>query len=228
MVSPVGMGGRYDGATVLPREPRIVSGRSLRARGSDPVLPIACSVGSGMAGRSALDALLHRASLREAGAPPRRCTTARPSAKVPAIDLRVALIGVLVLELGVVSAAALVGGASPVLYALAAFVVIAVVVADLGRRHPVRTLLLAGPIVLGGAAAIALGASDHVLWLVSPALWLGIACSVAAGAWLVRTGRARPRDAIEGLAVGLVLSGLTWVALLAALSFWVFVWPGPS
>lgn len=150
--------------------------------------------------------------------------------QVGAVDmgLRTMLIAVLAVELIVVCVVALVGGASPVLWAVLIFLGVGIVVAARVRAHPSRTVLLAGPVVLGGAAAIALGASDYLPWLTSPALWLGIVGSTLAGAWLVRTGRARPRDVVEGLVVGVVLFGLGWVALLAAILFYVFVWPGPS
>ncbi len=106
------------------------------------------------------------------------------------MSLRTAFVAIFVIELIVVFAAALVVGASPAFWGVALFLGVGLLVAARVRRHLSRTVLLGAPVVLGGAAAIALGASDYVPWLTSPALWLGIATSTLAGAWLVRSGRA--------------------------------------
>lgn len=87
-----------------------------------------------------------------------------------------------------------------------------------------RNVLLGLPVVIGGVMAVVLGAWDYMPWLSSPAVWLGVLVSVVAGARLVQTRSATPRDVIEGVVLGLVLFGLAVVAVFAAIVlFWV-VW----
>jgi hypothetical protein len=92
------------------------------------------------------------------------------------------------------------------------------------RTYLSRTILLGGPIWIGGAAAIGLGAWDYLPWLTSPALWLGILTSTLVGGWLVRTRRARPRDVVGGLVIGVVLFGLGLIAVFAGVVFFWVVW----
>lgn len=73
------------------------------------------------------------------------------------------------------------------------------------------------PAFLGGALAILLGAWDYLPWLTSPALWAGIGISTAAGARLVRTEGARPREVVAGILVGLIGFGVACVEVLAPL-----------
>jgi hypothetical protein len=113
---------------------------------------------------------------------------------------------------------------SPTIWGATLFVALILLVAARARRHLSRIVLLAAPIVIGGAAAIGLGAWDYVPWLTSPALWLGIVTSALVGGWLMRTERARPLDVVEGLVIGLVLFGLGLIAVGAGVVlFWV-VW----
>jgi hypothetical protein len=113
---------------------------------------------------------------------------------------------------------------SPTIWGATLFVALVLLVAARARRHLSRIVLLAAPIVIGGAAAIGLGAWDYVSWLTSPALWLGIVTSALVGGWLVRTERARPLDVVEGLVIGLVLFGLGLIAVGAGVVFFWVVW----
>jgi hypothetical protein len=113
---------------------------------------------------------------------------------------------------------------SPTIWGATLFVALVLLVAARARRHLSRIVLLAAPIVIGGAASIGLGAWDYVPWLTSPALWLGIVTSALVGGWLVRTERARPLDVVEGLVMGLVLFGLGLIAVGAGVVFFWVVW----
>ncbi len=84
-----------------------------------------------------------------------------------------------------------------------------------------RTLLIGLPAIVGGIAAIVLGAYDYVPWLMSPALWLGVAGSAAVSAWLVRSGRAT----LGQVARALVLSGFAFaIGVLGVFAGVVVYW----
>ena len=113
---------------------------------------------------------------------------------------------------------------SPTIWGVALFVAAVVLVADRVRRHPSRNILLGLPVVIGGALAIALGAQDYLPWFTSPATWLGLVISILTGVWLVRTGRAAPRDVAEGMLLGLIVFGLGLLALFAGVVFFWMIW----
>lgn len=130
---------------------------------------------------------------------------------------------------GVVAISALaLGGmsylASPTIWGTTLFVALALFVAARARRHLSRNLLLGLPIVVGGSAAMFFGAWDYLPWATSPALWAGVLISAICGVWLVRSGRARPREVIEGLLIGLAVFGLGLVAVFAGVVFFWVVW----
>ena len=139
---------------------------------------------------------------------------------------------VLVLSLATAAVVAIVactlgGGSwltSPTIWGTTLFVALVLLVGARARRHLSRNALLGLPIVIGGSAAIALGAWDYLPWLMSPALWFGVLVSALCGVWLVRTGRARPREALEGIVIGLIAFGLGLLAVYAGILFFWVVW----
>lgn len=113
---------------------------------------------------------------------------------------------------------------SPLIWSILLVVAVALLMAARVRHHLGRSLLLGLPVLAGGSAAIAAGAWDYLPWLTSPWLWLGIATSVASGAWLIQTHRAQPTEVAEGIVLGAIVFGLAWVALLATIVFVATVW----
>jgi hypothetical protein len=105
--------------------------------------------------------------------------------------------------------------ASAAIWGGLALAALALLVIGLARRRPLR-LLVALPIVIGGASAVAAGAWDYVPWLTSPLVWLGALGSAATGVWLVRSGRASPGDTAVGFTLGLIVFGLGLVVLYVA------------
>jgi hypothetical protein len=112
---------------------------------------------------------------------------------------------------------------SPAIWGAVAFAAVVLLVVTLVWRRPLR-LLVALPVVIGGALAVVAGAWDYVPWLTSPLLWLGAAGSAATGLVLVRSGRATARDAVEGLALGPVVFGLGLLAVFVGIVFFWVVW----
>jgi hypothetical protein len=112
---------------------------------------------------------------------------------------------------------------SPAIWGTVAWVAVILVVAGLARHRPLR-LLVALPVVVGGALAVVAGAWDYLPWLTSPLLWLGALGSGATGLWLVRSGRATGRDIVVGFVLGLVVFGLGLLAVFAGIVFISVAW----
>lgn len=112
---------------------------------------------------------------------------------------------------------------SPASWGVIAFAALVLLVAEHARQRP-RQLLLGLPTVVGGAAAVALGAWDYVPWATSPVLWLGVLSTLLTGAWLVRTHRARARDVIGAAVLGIAVFGLAIIAVYAVVVFVWMVW----
>ena len=113
---------------------------------------------------------------------------------------------------------------SPTIWGVTLVAALILLVIARTRGHSTRSILLGLPIVIGGAAAIALGAWDYIPWLTSPAVWVGILVSTLLGSWLVRTGMARPRDVIEGIFLGLLVFGIVLISTLAGIVFFWMAW----
>jgi len=140
---------------------------------------------------------------------------------------RLRWLGALIVAIACVAIVAYLAGgtpwlSSPAIWGSAAVVIVLVAVIARSRRHLANNLLLGIPIVAGGSIAIMMGAWDYIPWLTSPWLWLGVVISSASAVVLVRSGRVRPGEAMEGIILGMVVFAIGWVALLGAvLILWV-------
>ena len=111
---------------------------------------------------------------------------------------------------------------SPAIWGLVLICALIILVVAQVKGHLVRSTMLGLPILIGGTAAIAMGAWDYVPWMTSPAVWLGIAASTVVGLWFIRAGSARPRDVVVGILVGLLVFGILLISVLAGIvAFWM-------